>query len=101
MAGIDVVTAVDVEIGHCNVSAGEEGGLLARPVLTAQDQDVSAFGWHFDAYPFVCVIMLSDCSGMVGGETVIRCANGEQIKARGPTMVSPMSPYLLFFVPAS
>ena len=31
--------------------------------------------------------MLSDCAGMVGGETAIRMPSGEVKKIRGPTMV--------------
>ena len=46
-----------------------------------------AFAWHYDSFPFVCVTMLSDCAGMVGGETAIRMPSGEVKKIRGPTMV--------------
>ncbi|RPA93756.1 hypothetical protein L873DRAFT_1815488 [Choiromyces venosus 120613-1] len=32
--------------------------------------------WHYDSYPFVCVVMLSDTTNMVGGETVIKRGDG-------------------------
>jgi hypothetical protein len=32
--------------------------------------------------------MLSDCTGMVGGETALRTGTGEIMKIRGPAMVS-------------
>jgi hypothetical protein len=44
-------------------------------------------GWHTDSYPFVCVLMMSDVRGMVGGETAIRMGNGKIIKLRGPSQV--------------
>lgn len=28
--------------------------------------------WHCDAYPFVCVLMLSDVTEMIGGETALQ-----------------------------
>jgi hypothetical protein len=33
-------------------------------------------------------MMLSDCTGMVGGETALRTPAGEVLKVRGPEMVS-------------
>ena len=32
--------------------------------------------------------MLSDCTGMVGGETALRTGDGEIVKVRGPQKVS-------------
>jgi hypothetical protein len=34
------------------------------------------------------VLMLSDCTNMVGGETALRTGTGDIIKVRGPQMVS-------------
>lgn len=31
--------------------------------------------------------MLSDCTGMIGGETALRTGTGEVMKVRGPAMV--------------
>ena len=52
------------------------------------EDDMPVVGWHRDSYPFVCVLMLSDCTNMVGGETALRTGTGEVIKVRGPEMVS-------------
>ena len=35
--------------------------------------------------PFVCVLMMSDCTNMVGGETALLTAHGEVIRVRGPS----------------
>lgn len=81
IAGVDLVPTLECDIGHINVSVG-----LDEKPKKGEDQD-SAFGWHVDSVPFVTVTMLSDCTGMVGGETAIRTGSGEVIKVRGPTMV--------------
>lgn len=54
------------------------------------DDGTSAVAWHYDSFPFVCVTMLSDCTGMVGGETALRMPNGNIMKVRGPAMVCPI-----------
>jgi hypothetical protein len=51
------------------------------------DDDLPAVAWHYDSFPFVWVTMLSDCAGMVGGETALKTATGEIMKVRGPAMV--------------
>ncbi|PYH93736.1 hypothetical protein BO71DRAFT_326956 [Aspergillus ellipticus CBS 707.79] len=84
IAGVDLVPAMDFEIGHVNVSvhSGEE----KNKALTADDDPI--VDWHTDSYPFVCVTMLSDCTDMIGGETALRKGNGEVVKVRGPQMGS-------------
>ena len=94
---------MDFEIGHINISVKsgkdkeEEIKALAERAHYAADESISdcpweddtpVFDWHTDAYPFVCVTMLSDCSTMVGGETALRTGTGEIMKVRGPQMVS-------------
>lgn len=39
--------------------------------------------WHSDSYPWVCVVMLSDPTGMVGGETALQKGDGEVLKVKG------------------
>ena len=56
------------------------------PDQVAED-DSPIVDWHHDSYPFVCVTMLSDCTGMVGGETALKTARGNILKVRGPEMV--------------
>lgn len=81
LAGIELVPVFEYEIGHTNVSVDTK----AIPSDKAEDQ--SAFSWHFDSVPFVCVTMLSDCTGMVGGETAVRTGPADVMKVRGPTQV--------------
>ncbi|KAJ4261515.1 hypothetical protein NW762_006940 [Fusarium torreyae] len=80
VAGIDLVHAFEYEIGHVNLffSDGEDEKKGAS--------DNVGFSWHYDSFPFVCVTMLSDCTGMQGGETAVLKGDGEVLKVRGPTM---------------
>lgn len=76
----------DFEIANINISVNK-GTAAGEAEQKAVDDSVSAFAWHYDSFPFVCVVMLSDCTGMVGGETALRTASGEIRKVRGPAMV--------------
>lgn len=105
IAGIDLVTEMDFEIGHVNISVKSEKQraeeLAAFTEKTSRDADEGVGGcpwedekpivdWHTDSYPFVCVTMLSDCTNMIGGETALKTGTGEILKVRGPQMVSPI-----------
>ncbi len=59
---------LDYEVGHVNVQ--ESGSQKA------------AEQWHTDTMPFVVVMMLSDPTGMEGGETVIRTGDGREIDVK-------------------
>lgn len=82
MAGVDLVTAMDYEIAHVNIGvkdpkeANQEIIRQSRQKALKGDSngdDIPAIvGWHRDAYPFVCVLMLSDTTNMIGGETSLR-----------------------------
>ncbi|KAF2831948.1 hypothetical protein CC86DRAFT_280830 [Ophiobolus disseminans] len=101
LAGIDLTPWGDYEIAHINLSIkteeqakAERTAVHSRNTSVHLDEgiDVSGsedekpiVGWHTDSYPFVCVLMLSDCTNMTGGETALRTADGEIIKVRGPT----------------
>lgn len=102
IAGVDLVPQMDFEIAHINISMQSEQqkreGLAAYIEKTAREADEGVSGcpseddkpivdWHTDSYPFVCVLMLSDCTDMIGGETALRKGNGEIMKVRGPQMV--------------
>lgn len=108
VAGIDLVTEMDFEIGHINISVKSEEekqeelqafndraqyeadeGIAGCP----WEDDKPIVDWHTDSYPFVCVTMLSDCTTMIGGETALRTGTGEIMKVRGPQMVS--APFLI------
>lgn len=103
IAGVELVPVMDFELGHINFSVKSDE--QARSELASfQNEQLSAnahssgavakgdespvVGWHTDSYPFVCVLMLSDCTNMVGGETALRKPDGSVIKVRGPQMVS-------------
>ncbi|KAF9874000.1 hypothetical protein CkaCkLH20_08372 [Colletotrichum karsti] len=81
VAGVELVPAFDYEIANVNISINDQN----IPTVGSGDQ-TSSVGWHYDSYPFVCVTMASDCTGMVGGETAIQLPGGEIKKVRGPAM---------------
>lgn len=76
---------MDYEIAAINISVNDETAAVVED--SNSDEDLPAFSWHRDSYPFVCVTMLSDCTGMTGGETALKTATGEIMKVRGPAMV--------------
>lgn len=77
---------MDTDIAHVNVSF-DDGTTAVQKQNGTEDDGTSAFAWHYDSFPFVCVMMLSDCTGMIGGETALRAPKGDVIKVRGPAMV--------------
>lgn len=92
IAGIDLIPAMDLDISHINLSSRSSENVdeaaLSADGNDDQDDDMDALvGWHTDSYPFVCVVMLSDCSRMIGGETALRTGTGRIMKVRGPQMV--------------
>jgi hypothetical protein len=90
VAGVDLVPSIDYEIANINISVNSDAEPIRANKSVMEDAPLSdglpAFAWHYDSFPFVCVVMLSDCSDMVGGETALRTANGEIKKVRGPAM---------------
>lgn len=107
IAGVELVPAMNFEVGHVNFSVKSEKE--TNEELAAIDRERQQFdsdegiagcpweddkpvvGWHTDSYPFVCVTMLSDCTNMVGGETALRLPDGNVLKVRGPQMVRHQS----------
>lgn len=87
VAGIDLVPSIDFEIANINISIRDENANVEHSVDVMSDHELPAVAWHYDSFPFVCVTMLSDCTGMVGGETAMRTPNGKIMKVRGPAMV--------------
>jgi hypothetical protein len=93
---------MDYEIGHINFSVKsseetreERAEIESQKRIYEDDEGIAGcpweddkpiVGWHTDSYPFVCVLMLSDCTDMVGGETALRTGTGEILKVRGPEM---------------
>ncbi|KAF4120100.1 hypothetical protein GMORB2_3511 [Geosmithia morbida] len=88
VAGIDLVPSMDFEIANINISIGEgnEQATVTMVDHSPLGDGLSAVAWHYDSFPFVCVVMLSDCANMIGGETAIRTPGGDILKVRGPSM---------------
>lgn len=96
MAGVDLVPVFDYEIAHANVAfksqeeraqdATKIAYRKAHPESESEDykNGSAVLGWHFDSYPFVCVLMLSDTTNMVGGETVIHSDDGQVSRVPDP-----------------
>ncbi|KAI9739548.1 MAG: hypothetical protein M1834_006264 [Cirrosporium novae-zelandiae] len=103
IAGVELVPEMDFEIGHINISVKSEEqrakdmavvkekaareadeGVSGCPWEDDETSEKSVVGWHTDSYPFVCVLMLSDCTAMIGGETALKTGTGEIKKVRGP-----------------
>ncbi|TVY14862.1 hypothetical protein LARI1_G006696 [Lachnellula arida] len=82
IAGIELVPVIDYEIAHINLSVPGDKKELAEGT---NDDDDAIVGWHRDSYPFVCVLMMSDTTNMVGGETALKTGTGEIRKVRGPS----------------
>ncbi|KAF7906099.1 hypothetical protein EAF00_000378 [Botryotinia globosa] len=85
IAGVDVVPVMDYEIGHVNLSVPGKKRNHDSSVLISEEDEKPIVGWHRDSYPFVCVLMMSDTTGMVGGETALRTGFGDIKKVRGPS----------------
>lgn len=109
-AGVELVPVFDYDIAHTNVQVDAERAKNqdiyavlpdAEPPKQSSDTshiDQSAVSrdindknaivgdWHNDVYPWVCVLMLSDPTGMSGGETALRKGDGTFMKIRGPDM---------------
>lgn len=88
IAGVDLVPVMDYEIGHINMSVPGAKNKYDSKALISEDEEQAIVGWHRDSYPFVCVLMMSDTTGMVGGETALRTGTGEIKKVRGPAKVT-------------
>jgi hypothetical protein len=82
---------MDYEIGHINMSVPKKKTQHDSSTMTSEDDEEAIVGWHRDSYPFVCVLMMSDTTGMVGGETALRTGTGEIKKIRGPQKVTQVS----------
>lgn len=85
------------DMGYVNVQLGPDGvaGMYNMPEVPATPlpskdapptdvtEDNMIDKWHKDMTPVVLVLMLSNTSTMVGGETAIKIGNGNIVKARG------------------
>jgi len=102
-AGVKLSVVMRTEIGHTNIQTTGNtidemvAELTVEPDVTklplteeerAYDPLASSsiIPWHYDSYPYVCVLMLSDTDGMVGGETYIKGGDGVPAKVEGPAL---------------
>jgi hypothetical protein len=89
------------EVGYANIQLGPDGldgvyklgevpsaPLQVETAPTSQDDASMIDSWHRDSTQVVVVVMLSDTSTMIGGETAIRTGDGRILKARGGKMGS-------------
>lgn len=90
IVGIELVPCFDYDLAHTNISVNSDGKEEQNAIIPGEETDKasefceSAFGWHRDGYCFVCITMLSDCTGMIGGETKMRTGTGEVVNSAGP-----------------
>ncbi|ODV83642.1 hypothetical protein CANARDRAFT_177577 [[Candida] arabinofermentans NRRL YB-2248] len=95
MAGVELEVIMDYEVAHINIAMksqdlaknekiNEKRKLSIGGSKITNDDIPAVVGWHNDSYPFVCVLMLSDTSSMIGGETLVKTGNGEIIPVSGP-----------------
>lgn len=102
-AGCELEVVFDYEMAHINVQLPPELlesdniDLLIPPAKPPRalpsstgvtDDDMTegeSMAWHRDSYPWVCVVMLSDPTGMSGGETGLKTGDGRVLKVRGPS----------------
>ncbi|KAL1306341.1 hypothetical protein AAFC00_005056 [Neodothiora populina] len=96
---LDVI--MPMEMGHTNIQVTGQTDLLeqlrvepsveATP-LTEEEKNYDPLGsnsvipWHYDSYPYVCIIMLSDTTHMHGGYTYIKTGDGSTQKIEGPSL---------------
>ncbi|CAK9439158.1 uncharacterized protein LODBEIA_P33820 [Lodderomyces beijingensis] len=78
MAGVDLDVIMDYEIAQVNVSMRDQDTVIEevkkveRSMSEGSSEIPAVVGWHHDSYPFVCVLMLSETTNMIGGETSLR-----------------------------
>ncbi|ETN44476.1 uncharacterized protein HMPREF1541_10146 [Cyphellophora europaea CBS 101466] len=102
-AGVPLSIVMPTEIAHTNIQASGTNvanmmeALEVEPSnekipLTDEERAYdplkasSIIPWHYDSYPYVCVVMLSDTDGMVGGQTFIERGDGMAQEVKGPSL---------------
>ncbi|KIX06183.1 uncharacterized protein Z518_04157 [Rhinocladiella mackenziei CBS 650.93] len=102
-AGVSLSVVMPTEMAHTNIQTSGStvedmvAELKVEPdttklPLTDEDRTYdplkakSVIPWHYDSYPYVCVIMLSDTEGMIGGQTFIKHGDGSAHEVAGPSI---------------
>jgi hypothetical protein len=114
-AGLELEIVFDYEIAHVNVQLDSTSAhvdeldefakvlpsaypprteALVGHNETTRDEDLRSNDsqglvgrWHNDCYPWVCVCMISDPTGMEGGETALRKGDGSLLKVSHRTLL--------------
>jgi hypothetical protein len=100
VAGTDLEIIMPYEIGHTNIQLGPEGkgdvfniplsAETPTPIKLSEDTDKDDLArpcvhWHYDSYPFVCVVSLTIPSATQhGGETALKRHDGSILKIASP-----------------
>lgn len=96
MAGVELEVIMDYEIAQVNigVTPKDQAETQRSAFKSLEEKDATpkapgddmpaVIGWHHDSYPFVCVLMLSDTSSMIGGETYLRMGDSKLACVEGP-----------------
>jgi hypothetical protein len=84
MAGVELVHQFDYEIGHINVSMKQSTTKIVTEEAGSAEEIPGIVSWHFDSPQFVCVLMMSDTTNMIGGETALMMGDGKVAKVEGP-----------------
>ncbi|CDK25501.1 unnamed protein product [Kuraishia capsulata CBS 1993] len=94
MAGVELQVIMDYEVAHINIAMKSKED-ADNQIIEAKrksnmndeydDKIPAVVGWHNDSYPFVCVLMLSDTTAMIGGETLLKMGNGKIVPTPGPS----------------
>jgi hypothetical protein len=84
MAGVELIHEFDYEIGNINVSMKQPSTKIVTEEAKSAEEIPSIVSWHYDSPQFVCVLMMSDTTNMVGGETALMMGDGKVAKVEGP-----------------
>ncbi|KAF9873727.1 hypothetical protein CkaCkLH20_08837 [Colletotrichum karsti] len=85
VAGVDLIPNIQYEVGNINISI-QSAASEKQKADAKKGDNTSVTKWHYDAFPFVCVVMMSDATTMLGGETALKTGTGDVLKVRGPQM---------------
>ncbi|OGM43416.1 hypothetical protein ABOM_007675 [Aspergillus bombycis] len=102
VAGVPLTIIMPTEIGHTNIQTSgctvddltrelEVEPRASRACVDKEDgydplRESAVIPWHYDSYPYVAVLMLSDTTHMTGGETYIKKGDGSAVKVEGPAL---------------
>lgn len=93
VSGVELKIVMDIEIANVNINISSPENARQERIdhesekaLKTKGGDAmpAVVGWHYDSPPFVCVLMMSDTTHMIGGETFLRMGNGEIACVPGP-----------------